>query len=251
MTTTVDEIIERHGAAGKVPLIVLDVQGAELLVLKGARKSLGDVSAVYCEVADVALYENSCTWHEIADFLAPFDFKLKNLIIKHHNWGMALFVREGAYVSALRRVPALEGGINLALDRPARQSSVWQDDARFANAGRAVNGRPDGSFAFHTEKEQGPWWEVDLLEEQPIDQVAVYNRMDGARARAFNFLLKIAGEDRVFTTVHRQNGRAFGGADGDPARINTPGRKARFVRIELPGIEHLHLDQVEVLAARR
>ncbi|MGZ5436924.1 MAG: hypothetical protein ACXW3F_12775, partial [Pyrinomonadaceae bacterium] len=53
------------------------------------------------------------------------------------------------------------GSPNLALTRPARQSSTSQwsqpNDAK-----GAVDGNVSGGFGFHTESQQNPWWQVDL-----------------------------------------------------------------------------------------
>jgi len=75
--------------------------------------------------------------------------------------------------------------VNLALGKPARQSSVLEPgDAKFA-----VDGNTDPIFAMdawqfnsvtHTkkEKELNPWWEVDLGEERVIRRIVIYKRSD-------------------------------------------------------------------------
>ena len=247
-TTTVDRIVETRFADKTLNLLVIDVQGAELLVLQGASRTLDKVEAVYCEIADVSLYEGSCTWPEISAFLDGHGFRLKYLAINAHNWGNALFLKEQAYGSALRLKAVPRPGINIALNKPATQSSLSRYSAP-CDATGAVNGEVTGAFGFHTAKEDRPWWQVDLLEPTPLGEVLVFNRIDACAARAYSFVLKLGDEAGRFHEVYAQNGRPFGGRDGTPARIALKGAQARFVRIELTSHDHLHLDEVEVYAA--
>jgi hypothetical protein len=114
----------------------------------------------------------------------------------------------------------------------------------------AISGRVTGSFGFHTAREQGPWWQVDLGDVLPLEEVVVYNRMDGARERAYAFTLSLGRDSDHLEQVHDQDGRPFGGADGNPARIMLGGLAARYVRVQLPGEDYLHLDEVEVYARK-
>ena len=59
----------------------------------------------------------------------------------------------------------------------------------------------------------------------------------------------LTNEAGAFIQIHAQNGRPFGGADGDPARVEVHGAVARYVRIELTTEDYLHLDQVEIYGA--
>ncbi len=58
-------------------LLVLDVQGFEFEVLKGADKLLDSVDMVLCEVSFAGLYENQCTFEDLYGFLAPKGFVFK------------------------------------------------------------------------------------------------------------------------------------------------------------------------------
>ena len=67
--------------------------------------------------------------------------------------------------------------VNLALRRPARQSSTFN----MRNAYLAVNGCITGlgeEQCTHTQYDIEPWWEVDLGEVCTIDRIVVYNRRD-------------------------------------------------------------------------
>ena len=87
---------------------------------------------------------------------------------------------------------------NLALGKPASQSSTADNDQ--AVAGLAVDGNTSGIFAehsiSHTNREQDPWWEVDLGEVCTIQEVRVWNRCDGVEDRLKN--LSIIFSDKPF-----------------------------------------------------
>ena len=149
-----------------------------------------------------------------------------------------------------RRVPQLHR--NVALKRPALQSSTsawsWHEDPAVDAAG-GNDGQVTGYFSFHTEFERNPWWRADLGELQPITQVYVYNRLDddAVARRAAHLCLSLSEDDETWRTVfERTEDAAFGGADGDPLRVDLNGEKSRYVRISLAGEGYLHLDEVEV-----
>jgi FkbM family methyltransferase len=247
-TTTVDEIVATQFPGKTLNLLVIDVQGAELLVLKGATQTMDKLEAIYCEVSDIRLYEGSCTWQEINAFLEPHGFRMKHMVLNIHHWGNALFVKEAVFAAKLQTKDVARPGVNIALNGVATQSSI-SPYSRTDDAQGAVNGIITGVFGFHTAKENHPWWQVDLLVSTPLKEVIVFNRIDRCAARAYAFVLKLGDENGVFTQVYAQNGRTFGGKDGTPARIELEGATARYVRIELTTDDYLHLDQVEVYAA--
>src|SRR5215469_2470915 len=87
--------------------------------------------------------------------------------------------------------------VNVALNRPATQSSVsiWsRAKAPEGDAAGAVNGRLDGEAGFHTERESSPWWQVDLGEVYGISEVRIFNRKTCAhRLRKFSVLGSLNG----------------------------------------------------------
>ncbi len=65
----------------------------------------------------------------------------------------------------------------------ARSRSVAPGGGRvatWADAAGAVDGVKDGKYAFHTDREPNPWWQVDLRSVQEIARIVVYNRLDYA-----------------------------------------------------------------------
>lgn len=139
-------------------------------------------------------------------------------------------------------------GANVARGKPATQSSTSEFSAP-DDAQGAVNGRVTGGFGFHTDRQRNPWWQIDLERMTPLKAVVVYNRLDDCAARAYPLVIRLGDETGSFRQVHAQNGEPFGGKDGKPLEISLDGATARFVRIELPTEDYLHLDEVEVYAA--
>lgn len=94
-TTTVPELLERHS----LPLtgydfVNLDIQGAELLALRGMESMLGDVRAIYCEVNEKELYAGCAQLDDVLDFLGERGFMCVEVEMTRHGWGDALFVRD-------------------------------------------------------------------------------------------------------------------------------------------------------------
>jgi FkbM family methyltransferase len=75
-THKLDTIIDReHINLDDYDGLVLDTQGSELLVLKGAQRMLRNVRMVKAEVADFEAYTGCPRPEQIADFLADYGFR--------------------------------------------------------------------------------------------------------------------------------------------------------------------------------
>jgi len=147
---------------------------------------------------------------------------------------------------------------NLALDRPARQSSVspysrrpmWAHlDPNAVDAEGGNCGVLTGDAGFHTDVEANPWWQVDLGAGSVVGRVRLYNRRVAAeRARRLSIL--VSDDERIWITAfHKADERVFAGPD-DPldCTLAMPAT-CRFVRVSLDGTDYLHLDEIEVFAA--
>jgi FkbM family methyltransferase len=80
----------------RIDLLWIDAQGHELSVLKGATNFLGSISFIFCEVANIPLYEGSPVFKEIADFLSSYEFEILDSDITFNDkdgTGNALFIR--------------------------------------------------------------------------------------------------------------------------------------------------------------
>jgi hypothetical protein len=131
---------------------------------------------------------------------------------------------------------------NLALDRPARQSScsTWsrrprspEADANAAHASGGNCGILTGGFCFHTSEEASPWWAVDLQRVCTVEEVHVYNPLS-LPERARGLLLEIGSDGAHWTMAYRKpDERTFAGKD-DPLVCHLPaGTTARHVRVRL------------------
>jgi hypothetical protein len=70
-----------------------DIQGAELLALKGAEESLKFATALYLEVNEKELYENCALIGDIDKFLIERGFTRAHTNMTRHGWGDALYIK--------------------------------------------------------------------------------------------------------------------------------------------------------------
>lgn len=90
---TIDTFFERNNLnASKYDLWNFDIQGAELLALKGAINSIKYAKAIYLEVNEAELYKNCGLMYEIDLFLSNYHFKRVLTNITPHKWGDALYI---------------------------------------------------------------------------------------------------------------------------------------------------------------
>ena len=150
---------------------------------------------------------------------------------------------------------------NLALNKPATQSSTgWGGEAS-----RAVDGNTDGVWdngsLSHTGKEDNPWWQVDLGSAQPIGQVKVWNRSaddkcgaDSCDKRLHDFwvfaskkpLEPGATPDSIASDPDARVVRVEG-VGGYPSAVDFEGFEAQYIRVTQPGTNvEFALAEVEV-----
>jgi len=144
------------------------------------------------------------------------------------------------FLGLLIAAVATAAPVNLALRRPSAQSSTLQGNTGYSSA-KGVDGAKYDSSLFQTEMEDNAWWEVDLGAEYAIDNVTLYNRVGCCRERiagAQVLLSSDAVDYLLIATLGRESFRN--------RRVDVGGLTARFVRIQLPGRQILHLQEVEV-----
>ncbi|MGL5889966.1 MAG: FkbM family methyltransferase, partial [Bacteroidia bacterium] len=78
-----DQVLE--GDNRNVDFLKIDVQGAELLVLRGAVNTLKQTSYVWVEVSFKPLYEHSTTFDEIYQFMNANNFQLISMLEGYRN----------------------------------------------------------------------------------------------------------------------------------------------------------------------
>ena len=77
--STLDSLLVEAGWNEPIDLLKIDVQGAELHVLKGAQRSLRRTRLIWTEVSFRALYERSAVFAEVYEFLNEQGFRLCSL----------------------------------------------------------------------------------------------------------------------------------------------------------------------------
>ncbi|XP_072707872.1 uncharacterized protein [Ciconia boyciana] len=145
---------------------------------------------------------------------------------------------------------ALPGAQNVALGRPATQSSVLDAGSSAANA---VDGNRDGNWEHgscaHTMEELEPWWRVDLGRRHAVYAVVVKNRHDccwerlkGAQVHVGNSLVDRGRHNPVSCGIITDAG------PGSLSTVCCHGLRGRYVSILIPGREDaLVLCEVEVI----
>lgn len=92
-TTTLDKLCLDNNYKG-YNFLNIDVEGAELLVLKGAKRILGsEIEAILVEVQDEARFDGSCLKNDVENYLAEFGFVLVEYIDTGKKWGDGLYVK--------------------------------------------------------------------------------------------------------------------------------------------------------------
>lgn len=91
-TTTLARFLQLYPLAiTDYDLLNIDVQGAELLVLRGLGSLLGQISHLYLEVNREPLYDNCALVGDIDEYVETFGFFRKETVWTDKNWGEALY----------------------------------------------------------------------------------------------------------------------------------------------------------------
>lgn len=94
-TKTIETLYKENNIdAKKYNFWNLDIQGAELLALKGAKDNILFADAIYVEVNDRELYRECALFNELDDFLRNNGFRcVIKQMCANHGWGDALYCR--------------------------------------------------------------------------------------------------------------------------------------------------------------
>ncbi|XP_019622326.1 PREDICTED: uncharacterized protein LOC109468525 [Branchiostoma belcheri] len=137
------------------------------------------------------------------------------------------------------------GNVNLALNRPATQSST---DFK-GDPGRAVDGNRNPIYGrkscSHTAMERDPWWRVDLGSSQRVDRVVVYKRMRIGEMWLEGFQVYVGDNPNVVENPTCGGRQSVAGKKA--ITVNCGGMTGRYVGIALPDKrQYLILCEVEV-----
>ena len=125
---------------------------------------------------------------------------------------------------------------DLAAGKPWRASSKLYDcHPELIDCGGART-----SIFFHTNFENEPWVEVDLLQPTKFSAVTVRNRSDGAWDRAYPLVLEVSDDAQAWRALADQPSEfRVWKAKFEPVT-------ARYVRVRAKKQTYLHLDAVQV-----
>ena len=232
VTERLDDIVAERTERSRYNVLVLDVQGAELKVLKGAPKLLARVDAVFSEVSSEPLYEQGCTFLEVSNLLAEAGLVFRAAEMNAVGWGDAFYSRSCGTLQEMLRT-------NLALGRPTRQSSYY---GRTGQAEHLVDDVLPRDFGVHTASgDDRPWWEVDLGELTAISRVVYLDRPKFVE-RGASLVISTSTNGQQYDVIYRRDGQPL--ERMIDVAVSTP---ARFVRVSLESGGPLHFRQVIVL----
>lgn len=106
LSETIDHLISNKIIAFTVNFIVIDVQGAEMLVLQGSKQLLSspDLMGLVVEVSAEPLYEGGASFMQVNAQLRESNFFLQSVNFNSHGWGDAVYLRPWWFKSIEARV---------------------------------------------------------------------------------------------------------------------------------------------------
>lgn len=224
-TERLDDLLAERPESPRYNVLLLDVQGAEMKVLRGAPELLARVDAVFSEVASEPLYDGGCTFLEVTNLLADAGLVFRSAEMNADGWGDAFYSRPRSSLHTML-------GTNLARGCPTRQSSHY---GRTGQDPQVVGDTLPRDFAVHTAvDDDAPWWEVDLGEVVDVRRLTFLDRTVYVD-RSAHLSLATSRDGQQYDVVHRRAG-------GPHQRLVDVGvsTEARFVRVSLERGGPLH-----------
>lgn len=123
-------------------------------------------------------------------------------------------------------------GKNLVEGKPFTASSAWP--------GCATDPMCDGLLLCHTNNENEPWAEYDLLKPTAVHQVEVTNRPDCCGDRTIPLIVEVSTDHKQWTEVARRT---------EPFTVwlaKFPRATARYVRVRIPRVSILNLKALDI-----
>jgi FkbM family methyltransferase len=95
ISNTLNYLFEKKYTISNFNFINMDIQGSELLALKGSTKILQFIDAIYTEINFEELYKNCALASELDYFLGKYNFKRVVTVTPNHpSWGDALYIKK-------------------------------------------------------------------------------------------------------------------------------------------------------------
>ena len=71
----------------------IDIQGAELMALKGAGDILNEIDYIYTEINEAELYDGCCLVKDLDAYLSKYNFQRVLTEMTRHGWGDAFYIK--------------------------------------------------------------------------------------------------------------------------------------------------------------
>lgn len=95
---TLDSLFDREDIdLNQFNFLMMDVQGAELMVLKGFEKHIHMIDYIYTEINFDSMYIDCVLEKELTSYLKSHGFALVKFFDTGHGWGDGLYIRKGKY----------------------------------------------------------------------------------------------------------------------------------------------------------
>jgi hypothetical protein len=134
---------------------------------------------------------------------------------------------------------------DIALLKPVTVSSVHP--AATSPPSGLVDGTRSGTYGVHTNREESPWVQVDLLDVYRINKVKVYNRGDGWFDDGLPMTLQFSENGTDFVEVDK---RTLNFGQFSPWSFNAQQKKARYVRVTGAHGTFVALSELEVFGKK-
>ena len=93
-TTTINTFYERNSLdMTKYDFWNFDIQGAELMALKGAEDAINYAKALYLEVNTEEVYKGCALIGDIDEYLSKYNFKRVITKMTNYGWGDAMYIK--------------------------------------------------------------------------------------------------------------------------------------------------------------
>lgn len=78
-----------------IDFLNIDIQGAELLALKGCKNNLHNITSVYLEINETEVYKGCGLLGDIDSFLNEYNFiRVEKAMWQNHPWGDAFYIKK-------------------------------------------------------------------------------------------------------------------------------------------------------------
>jgi hypothetical protein len=134
---------------------------------------------------------------------------------------------------------------NISAGKPVHASSNFP---RTPVGHELVDGHPGSAYGVHTNQDDSPSVEIDLLGNFAIDRIVVYNRSDGWWDDCLPLVAELSRDGKAYTEIGRRE-EHFG--FDIPWTLAASDRVGRYVRLRVARHGYLALGLVEVFGMKR